>query len=194
MYDKNEPAIITSRLLLRRWRLNDLEAFAEINADPRVMAYYPRPLARSESDGLVEKLEAFFDKAGFGMWAVEHRESGQLIGLTGLNVPDFAPPLKLCVEIGWRYAFSAWGHGYAAEAAKASLEFGFLNLKLPEIAAFTVPDNLRSRAVMERLGMERDPAADFNHPSIPEGHPMSSHVLYRIRRGTFIHNNNGGTR
>jgi RimJ/RimL family protein N-acetyltransferase len=117
---------------------------------------------------------------GFGLWAVERQADGRFLGFTGLAAPTFKAHFTPCVEVGWRFAVEAWGHGYATEAARAALRFGFENLDLAEIVSFTVPANTRSRAVMERLGMTRDPADDFDHPRLPEGHPLRHHVLYRL--------------
>ncbi|WP_310738109.1 GNAT family N-acetyltransferase [Microbispora sp. H10949] len=172
--------IRTDRLVLRRWREEDKEPFAALNADPVVMEHFPATLTREESDTFVERIEAAFDERGFGLWAVE--ADGVFIGFTGLQVPRFAAHFTPCVEIGWRLARSAWGHGYATEAARASLEHGFGTLGLTEVVSFTAVPNLRSQAVMRRLGMTRDPGEDFDHPVLPEGHPLRRHVLYRARR------------
>ncbi|MBO4273937.1 GNAT family N-acetyltransferase [Microbispora triticiradicis] len=172
--------IRTDRLVLRRWREDDKEPFAALNADPVVMEHFPATLTREESDALVERAEAAIEERGFGWWAVE--VDGEFIGFTGLSVPAFTAHFTPCVEIGWRLARSAWGHGYATEAARASLEYGFGTLGLTEVVSFTAVPNLRSQAVMRRLGMTRDPGEDFDHPVLPEGHPLRRHVLYRARR------------
>lgn len=168
------------RLLLRRWRDEDREVFAALNADPRVMAFFPCCLDRTGSDAMVDRIEAHFSEHGFGLWAVEVRDGASFIGFTGLAIPRFAAPFMPCVEIGWRLAFEHWGCGYATEAARLALEYGFGPAGLPEIVSFTAATNLRSRAVMERLGMRRDPADDFDHPSLPHGHALRRHVLYRL--------------
>lgn len=173
----------TSRLLLRRWRASDHEPFAALNADPEVMEHFPNLLAREQSDRLVERIEAEFEHRGHGLWALETREGGEFIGFTGLAAVPFEAGFTPAVEIGWRLARPAWRHGYATEAARAALAFGFDELALEEIVSFAVPGNARSRAVMERIGMERDPAGDFDHPGLPVGHPLSRHVLYRIQAG-----------
>lgn len=185
MFDKKEPEIRTNRLLLRRWRESDLAPFAAMSADPRVMEYFPKTLTRPESDALVERLEKHFELSGFGIWALEDIAGGKFIGTAGLNIPKFKASFTPCVEIGWRLAFSCWGRGFAAEAAKAALNFGFTKLDLREILAFTVPANLRSQAVMDRIGMKRDPSGDFDHPNLPAGHALSRHILYRIKREEF---------
>jgi ribosomal-protein-alanine N-acetyltransferase len=150
-----------------------------MNADPEVMEFFPRVLTRGESDGLVERIEAGFERDGFGLWAVEVRETGEFVGFAGLNRVGFEAPFTPAVEVGWRLARAAWGNGYATEAGRAALAFGFERVGLAEIVSFTTVANHRSRAVMERLGMTRDPAEDFEHPSLPSGHPQRPHVLYR---------------
>jgi RimJ/RimL family protein N-acetyltransferase len=170
----------TERLLLRRWLPSDTEPFARLNADPRVMQHFPAVLSREESDALVQRAEEHFERDGFGPWAVEIPEIAPFIGFVGLSVPRFQAHFTPCVEIGWRLAAEFWNRGYATEAARAALSFGFERLGLAEIVSFTVPANLPSRRVMEKIGMTRDYAGDFDHPSIPEGHPIRRHVLYRI--------------
>jgi ribosomal-protein-alanine N-acetyltransferase len=174
------PELSTPRLTLRGWRGADREAFAELNADPVVMEYFPELLTRGESDGLVESIEVGFAEHGFGLWAVEVRESGEFIGFTGLSVPSFEAHFAPAVEVGWRLARSAWGHGYATEAARAALAFGFEQAELDEVVSFTTARNTRSRAVMKRLRMTHDPNDDFDHPKLPEGDPLRRHVLYRL--------------
>jgi RimJ/RimL family protein N-acetyltransferase len=177
-----DPILTTGRLLLRPWRESDLEPFAALNADPAVMEHFPKPLDRSESDAMVAQILDHFDTHGFGFWAVEAPNTAALIGMIGLAVPRFETHFTPCVEIGWRLAREHWGKGYATEAARASLHYGFDQLGLDEIVAFTVPQNVRSRAVMEKIGMSRSPADDFDHPSLLDGHPLRRHVLYRVRR------------
>jgi len=167
---------------LRRWREADREPFAAMNADPEVMEYFPAALTREQSDDLIEKIEAGFEIHGFGLWALELRSSGEFIGFTGLAAPEFDAHFTPTVEIGWRLARSAWSSGYATEAAQAALEFGFGQAGLAEIVSFTSTGNVRSRAVMKRIGMTRDPQDDFDHPRLPEGHPLRHHVLYRKAR------------
>lgn len=176
--------IVTERLLLRAWRDEDLEAFAALNADPVVMEYLPGLLSRDESDAMAGRIRDHFAAHGFGLWAVEVKapDAASFIGFVGLWRPTWTAHFTPCVELGWRMARAYWGRGYATEAAQASMRFGFDQLGLDEVVALTVPDNLRSRAVMERLGMLRDPADDFDHPRIPEGHRLRRHVLYRRSR------------
>jgi RimJ/RimL family protein N-acetyltransferase len=153
-----------------------------MNADPEVMRHFPSPLTAQESDVLMESLSTRWAADGFGGWVVERLEDGAFLGVTGLSRPSFEALFTPAVEVGWRFAHHAWGHGYATEAARAALRFGFEQLQLGEIVSFTVPANARSRAVMERLGMTRDPADDFEHPRLPPGSPLRRHVLYRLRR------------
>ena len=169
----------TERLVLRQWRESDLEPFARLNADPEVMRYFPAPLSREQSDAMVDRLSGHIEAEGWGMWALERRDTGEFIGFTGLGVPRQVLPFQPCVEVGWRLVADAWGHGFATEAAREALRVGFDDLGLTEIVAFTAVPNLRSRAVMERLGMVRDAAEDFDHPAVDVGHPVRRHVLYR---------------
>ena len=175
------PVLRTGRLILRPWRDEDLAPFAAMNADPTVMRYFPSTLDRAESDAMVGRVRLHFATRGFGLWAVEVPGVTPFAGFVGLSVPRFEAPFMPCVEIGWRLAPECWGKGYATEAAKASLAFGFETLKLAEIVSFTVVANAPSRRVMERLGMHHEPADDFDHPSIAAGDPLRRHVLYRLR-------------
>ncbi len=175
------PTIDTPRLHLRPWREADLPAIAAMNADPIVMKFFPNALDRSESDALSARIRESFARRGFGLWAVEVPKIADFIGFVGLSVPGFSAHFTPCVEVGWRLAHEHWGHGYATEAARAALDFGFARLALDEIVSFTTAANRRSRAVMERIGMTRTPADDFDHPALPDGHPLRRHVLYRIR-------------
>jgi RimJ/RimL family protein N-acetyltransferase len=172
----------TERLCLRRWRPADRAPFAAMNADPKVMEYFPGLLSREASDERVDRIEAHFSEHGFGLWAVEIAGVMPFAGFIGLGVVRFEAPFTPCVEVGWRLAADCWGSGFATEGARAALAFGFENLRLAEIVSFTVPANLRSRRVMEKLGMTHHPGEDFDHPVLPEGHPLRRHVLYRIRR------------
>jgi len=166
--------IRTERLLLRQWQESDREPWAAMNADPRVREFFPSVLTREESDAAFDRISSGIDERGWGQWAVE--ADGEFLGFTGLAAPGFRDG----VEIGWRFATSAWGHGYATEAARAAIDYGFEQLSLPEIISFTTVLNVRSRAVMERIGMIRDEDGDFEHPSVPVGDPVRKHVLYRI--------------
>ncbi|HEY7389476.1 MAG TPA: GNAT family N-acetyltransferase [Bryobacteraceae bacterium] len=167
----------TSRLILRRWREADFEPFYRINSDPRVMEFFPACLTRAESDALIARAEAHFEKHGFGPFAVETRAGGNLAGFVGLFIPRFEAHFTPCVEIGWRLAPEFWNQGLATEAALRVLRLGFDELGLNELVSFTVPANLRSRRVMEKLGMSY--FGEFDHPELTEGHPLRRHVLYR---------------
>ena len=177
----------TERLLLREWRDSDREPFAALNADPEVMRFMPKQLSREESDAMVQRIQNHFEQNGFGLWAVEVHHGESFIGFVGLSVPRFEAHFTPCVEVGWRLNRAAWGHGYATEAAQRAIRFGFDELNLGEIVSFTVPDNVRSRRVMERLGMSHDPAENFDHPLLPEGDPLRRHVLYRLARPLLSH-------
>jgi RimJ/RimL family protein N-acetyltransferase len=174
------PVLRTARLILRPWREEDLSPFAAMSADPRVMEFLPKVLSREESDLRAKRICEHFGRHGFGLWAVEVVGVADFIGFVGLNVPHFQAHFTPCVEVGWRLAYEHWGHGYATEGGRASLDFAFRTLGLDEVVAMTVPANVRSRRVMERLGMTYSPDDDFGHPGLPEGHPLRPHVLYRI--------------
>jgi ribosomal-protein-alanine N-acetyltransferase len=178
--------MLTARLLLRAWRDQDRAPLARMNADGRAMEFFPSTLPREESDGLADRAERHFREHGFGWWAVELRETGEFIGMTGLSIPEFQAHFMPAVEIGWRLAPEAWGRGLATEAARAALDYGFDTLHLDEIVAMTVPANARSRRVMEKLRMTRDPRDDFDHPNLDAGHPLRRHVLYRLRRASHL--------
>jgi ribosomal-protein-alanine N-acetyltransferase len=171
----------TERLLMRRWQRSDREPFAELNADPEVMRHFPAVLSRAQSDGFVERIEAGFEAHGYGLWALEVLDTGTFIGFTGLQWIPFEAHFTPAVEVGWRLARPAWGHGYATEAARAAVRFAFEEAGLPDLVSMTIPANVRSQAVMRRLGMTRDPADDFDHPQLPADHPYRRHVLYRLR-------------
>ncbi|MBV8047474.1 MAG: GNAT family N-acetyltransferase [Paludibacterium sp.] len=170
----------TRRLILRAWQRSDLAPFRALNADPLVMAHFPARLAASQSDALAERLARHLSENGWGFWALELKHSGEFIGFCGLNQPLWQAAFTPCVEIGWRLARPFWRMGYAREAARAALAFGFTRLRLDEIVAFTVPANLRSVAVMEAIGMQRDAKGDFSHPQLPAAYPLAPHVLYRL--------------
>jgi RimJ/RimL family protein N-acetyltransferase len=178
----------SSRLCLRRWRDADRDAFAAMNGDARVMQFFASCLSRDESDAMVDRIEEHFGNRGFGLWAVEVPGVASFVGFAGLSVltaPPFAARCTPCVEVGWRFAFEHWGHGYATEAGRLALGHAFEALALSEVVSFTSVVNLRSRAVMERLGMRRDPAEDFDHPRPPEVHPLRRHVLYRLDSNSY---------
>ena len=172
----------TPRLLLRGWQEEDREPFAALNADPEVMEYLPSTLTREQSDAFMDQVAARLEEQDHGLWALEVRATGAFIGYAGLANPSFEAAFTPCTEVGWRLARDAWGHGYATEAAHTALRVAFGTLGLAEVVSFTAVGNARSRAVMARLGMSHDPAEDFEHPSLPEGHPLRRHVLYRLTR------------
>jgi ribosomal-protein-alanine N-acetyltransferase len=170
----------TPRLVLRQCRERDRAPFAALNADPSVMQNFPVVLDRGQSDALVDRCVERLRRDGYGLWAVEIRTSGEFIGFVGLAVPSWEAAFTPCTEIGWRLARSAWGHGFATEAARAALTTAFGPAGLHEVVSFTTTGNLRSQKVMQRLGMTRDPSEDFDHPMVPDG-PFRRHVLYRLK-------------
>jgi len=187
MASRNLPREIrTERLLLRRFLPSDRAALFALNSDPRVTEFLPAVESRAESDTFAERLEAHFEDHGFGRWAVEVPGVVSFAGYIGLAVPRFEAHFTPCVEVGWWLASDCWGRGYASEGARAALAFGFETLALDEIVSFTVPANVRSRRVMEKMGMTHDPSQDFDHPALPEGHPLRRHVLYRVRKARLL--------
>lgn len=175
----------TPRLLLRRWLPSDRESFAALNADAHVMRYFPALLSRADSDALADRIEQDLDRLGIGLWAVEVPGVSRFAGYVGLSVPAFEAPFNSCtpcVELAWRLARVHWNQGYATEGARAAVSLAFDTLRIPELVAYTVPQNAASRRVMEKLGMTRDAAEDFDHPRLPVGHALRRHVLYRLRR------------
>lgn len=170
--------IETDRLILRNWRPSDIDGWAALNADPQVMEHFPGTHTRPESEAMAMMNQRLIDEKGWGLWAVERREDGVFLGFTGLMDLRDSNPLAPGVEIGWRLARHAWGAGYASEAARAALDFGFTKLKLPQIVAFTATGNIRSQAVMDRIGMVRREDLDFDHPALPRGHALERHVVW----------------
>lgn len=177
---KTFTPIETDRLILRRWKTEDLAPFAALNADPRVMEYFPSTLTTEETANMIKIMEDRFEENGISFCAAELKRTGETVGFIGLNIPGYPLPFQPCVEIGWRLAAKHWGQGLAVEGAKALLDYGFKTLNLEEIVAFTATQNMKSRRVMEKLGMQYDPVGDFDHPKLAEGHPLRRHVLYRI--------------
>lgn len=175
--------IKTERLILHSWKEEDLAPFAALNADPRVREFfYPTILSRQESDHLVKLFQEHIQKFNFGLFAASLVQTGEFIGFIGLQHVSENLPFYPAVEIGWRLAHQHWGKGYATEGAKAALDYGFEQLNLTEIVAMTTVHNNRSRNVMEKLGMTYNPNDDFDHPKVPDGHPLKKHVLYRITK------------
>lgn len=173
--------IKTNRLILRPWQENDLEPFAKLNADSRVMEYFPSVKTFEESVKEYEAILEQFKKHGYGWWAVSELNKNNFIGFIGLRYIDFPASFTPAVEIAWRLAYDYWGKGYATEGANASLKYGFKVLKLTEIISFTSNPNFRSQAVMKRIGMHHNPEDDFDHPKLSEGHPLRRHILYRLK-------------
>lgn len=175
----------TDRLRLRQWCAADREPFAALNADPKVMEFYPAPLSRAESDAMASRCQALIAERGWGFWAVETKTAHEFIGFVGLHIPASELPFSPCVEVGWRLAAKYWGKGFATEAGRGALCMGFERLGLPEIVSFTSVQNLRSRAVMERLGM-RETATTFEHPNVPAGSMLRKHCFYRLAREQWL--------
>jgi RimJ/RimL family protein N-acetyltransferase len=180
-FKTREGVVETERLILRPWNDGDAEPFARLNADPRVMEFISPPLSREASDAMIFRARAHLEQHGFGPLAAECKVTGRLIGFIGLVVPSFEAHFTPCVEIGWRLAFESWGQGLATEGAKGVLRLGFGRWGLKEVVSFTASANLRSRRVMEKLGMTQNPEEDFDHPRVAEGNPLRRHVLYRLR-------------
>ncbi len=172
--------LTTDRLILRRWRASDREPFRALNADPRVMEFFPALLTAEESDQAIVRIEQQFDRHGFSLYAAELTETHTFIGFVGISIPMFDAPFMPAIEIGWRLAYDYWGRGLATEGARAVVRHAFQTLRIPSLVSFAVPANLRSRRVMENIGMVHDPAGDFDHPRLPQGHPLRRHVLYRL--------------
>lgn len=170
----------TERLLLRQWRPADHEPFAALNADPVVMEHFPAPLDRAQSDALIAREETRIDQRGWGLWAVEVVASARFIGFVGLAEVDLGFDWTPAVEIGWRLARSAWGRGYATEAATAALAHAFEVMGLQEVVSFTATTNTPSQAVMRRIGLRLHPASPFDHPRVEAGHVLEEHVLYHL--------------
>lgn len=179
--------IDTERLWLRQWCGTDREPFAALNADPRVMEFFPALLTCAESDAIADRCESLISERGWGVWAVELKTSVEFIGFVGLHIPTEQLPFAPCTEVLWRLAFDYWGYGFATEAARGALRVGFERLGLPEIVSYAPVGNSRSRAVMERLGM-LDTNEMFEHPNIPISHVLSKHCLYRLSRGQWFAN------
>lgn len=182
---KTAFSLHTPRLVLRQWQPGDRAPFAALNADAEVMRHFPAPLTRGQSDAMADRMHQLIEERGWGFWAAEHRDSGELMGFIGLHIPAPDLPCSPCVEIGWRLARPFWGQGLASEGAHAALAHGFGALCLPSIVSFTALSNLRSQAVMQRLGMQRE-AHDFEHPALAEGHALRRHCLYRISRAQWL--------
>ena len=175
-----KSVIKTERLVLRPWQQEDLELFAQLNSDARVMEYFPSTLNREESDNLAERISTKLEEQGWGLWAVSVPGIAEFIGFIGLSEPSFNAHFTPTVEVGWRLAYDFWGRGYATEGAIACLRYGFEKLNLNEIVSFTAIQNMRSRRIMEKIGLHHNPKDDFDHPKLQEGHLLRKHVLYRL--------------
>ncbi|MDR5758760.1 GNAT family N-acetyltransferase [Caballeronia sp. LZ035] len=186
MHENKKLLIETKRLRLRSWTQSDKPAFRKMNADTRVMEHYPAPLSHAESDALFDRICAHHEKHGFGFHVVELSATSTFVGFTGLAIPQWDAAFSPCIEVGWRLAREHWGYGYATEAARAELAFGFDALGIEEIVAFTAAINVRSQRVMHRLGMQHCKDENFHHPAVPSQHPLAPHVLYRLPRDTWI--------
>lgn len=174
------PTLTTERTILRQWRTEDLPLFAALNADREVMRHFPTTLDRAQSDAVALRLAQHLEMHGYGPWALEIPGVTPFAGFVGLMRVGFDAPFVPAVEIGWRLASAWWSKGYATEAANAAVQFAFGTLGLDGLVSFTVPANVRSRAVMQRIGMRHCPDEDFLHPLIPSGHRLRRHVLYRL--------------
>ena len=172
--------IHTPRLILRQWHDTDLEPYVAMNMDPEVMRYFPALQSQKDSIAQVARFQTFIEENGFGFFAVERRDTGAFIGFTGLSRPRFESFFTPCIEIGWRLARAHWGQGFAQEAARACLDMGFDKLNFNEIYSFTSQLNLPSLNVMKKIGMKE--VGQFEHPLLPEGHPIKTHRLYKIER------------
>lgn len=175
----------TARLRLRQWLPGDRPLFATLNADPKVMEFFPAPLDRQTSDIMADRCQSLIEQRGWGLWAVEIQGGASFIGFVGLHIPAVELPFSPCVEIGWRIAAQYWGQGYATEAARGALKVGFEHLNIAEIVSFTALTNLRSQAVMARLGMQRSPA-HFYHPAVSAESPLSEHCVYKLSREQWM--------
>lgn len=178
--------IETDRLLLRTWKKEDARAYYQINQDPKVIACLGGPLTMEEVHAFIERVNNQMDTRGYTLWAVEEKETGTLMGFIGLGYKESEAHFTPAVEVGWRLGSQYWGKGYATEGAKASLEYGFKKCGLKEIVSLTVPANLRSIRVMEKIGLKRDMQGDFAHPRLSADHRLSQHVLYRLTQGEYV--------
>jgi ribosomal-protein-alanine N-acetyltransferase len=182
------PTIHTERLVLRRWRDGDQDDFAALNSDPVVMEHFPGVLSREQSDQMIRQIELHFEEFGYGLWAVDIRWAAKFIGFCGLAVPTFHTHFTPAVEVGWRFTRDEWGNGYATEAARAAVDFGFEEARLDEVLSWTIPANQRSVGVMTRLGMTRAPELDFDHPRLLDDDRLRRHIVYRLTRDDWEQN------
>jgi len=181
-----ERTLRTARLAMRTWRDEDAARLAELHASPEMMRFLGGPMSRADCDAMLARMRAHWEARELGAWALTLRDTGELVGLAGIVVPRFETRFTPCVEILWRLAPAQWGRGLVTEAARAALDDGFDRLAFDEVLAFTVAQNERSWRVMDRLGMTRDPADDFDHPLVEEGSPLKRHMVYRVARAAWI--------
>lgn len=189
MQPEHPNEIFTERLILRSWRESDEAPFAAMNANPKVMEFFPSLLNAQESRVVFDRIQSHFAANGFGFWVVEIQGISNFAGFLGLARPRYEASFTPCVEVGWRLLPEFWGRGYATEGALASLDYGFQRLGLNEIVSMTATSNIRSMRVMERIGMTRDRSEDFDHPLVDANHPLCRHVLYRITKSTHEQRN-----
>ncbi len=180
--------IETERLILRTWKEEDIEPYFLINQDSKVLKYLLGPLTREHIQEVIERMNAQQNERDYTLWAAELKSSKQMIGFIGLNYTDWKSKFTPNVEIGWRLGSQYWGNGYAPEAAKACLDYGFNKINLKEIISFTVPSNAKSLKVMEKIGLKRDFKNNFAHPKLPHDHHLSQHILYRLNKEDYIKN------
>ena len=196
--EESKTILTTHRLVLRTWKQSDIAKMAAINADPVVMEYFPSAQDLKATKKLIEHINNHYAEYGYALYAVEIQESGEFIGFVGLNVPsfeipNFSPTSEPVVEIGWCLASRSWGQGFATEAAGAVLHYAFTHLKLDEVVSFTSVSNVKSRRVMEKIGLQHDEKDDFNHPKLDKNSPLSRHVLYRLTRDDYLKTMTHGT-
>ncbi|MBX9585945.1 MAG: GNAT family N-acetyltransferase [Gammaproteobacteria bacterium] len=179
--------IETERLILRAWEKEDAEGFFQINQDPKVIEFLRGPLTMDQVNDFISAVNSQGENYGYTLWAACLKETGELIGFIGLNYTDWESHFTPAVEVGWRLGSQYWGKGYATEGAKAALDYGFKKCDLKEIVSFTVPANIRSIRVMEKIGLKRDMNGDFAHPKLAADHPLSQHILYRLAKADYLH-------
>lgn len=178
--------IETERLILRTWRKEDAQTYFQINEDPKVAEFVRGPLTMEQINDFITAVNKQQEKHGYTLWAVQLKETGELMGFIGLNYTDWEAHFTPAVEVAWRLGSQYWGKGYATEGAKASLDYGFKQCGLKEIVSFTVPLNIRSIRVMEKIGLKRDMNGDFVHPKLSADHPLSQHILYRLTANEYL--------
>ena len=179
-------AIQTERLILRTFKTEDASAYFHINQDPKVLEFLLGPLTISQVNDFIAAKQTHQEKFGYSLWATCLKQTGELIGFIGLNYTDWESSFTPAVEVGWRLGSQYWGKGYATEGAKASLDYGFKKCGLKEIISFTVPANLRSIGVMEKIGLKRDFNGDFMHQKLPSHLKLSHHILYKLSAEEYL--------